>query len=59
MDLGSVLESKLGQKWRYGALKAIILVSSEKIHGLKGFANLELKASEPEWSNQRQEDSNS
>ena len=24
VDLGSVLESELGQKWRYGALKACI-----------------------------------
>ena len=24
MDLGSVLESELGQKWRYGALKACV-----------------------------------
>ena len=24
VDLGSVLESKLGQKWRYGVLKACI-----------------------------------
>ena len=40
VDLGSVLESELGQNRRYGALKACIyrlkLVSSEEIQGLKG-----------------------
>ena len=40
MDLGSVLESELGQKkWRYGALKALCrlkLVSCENNSGLKG-----------------------
>ena len=39
VDLGSVLESGLGQKWRYGALKAYIcmlkVVSSEKNSGFK------------------------
>ena len=28
VDLGSVLESELGQKWRYGALKACITKTS-------------------------------
>ena len=37
VDLGSVLESELGQKWRYGALKARLkLVSSENNSGFKG-----------------------
>ena len=37
MDLGLFLESELGQKWRYGALKTCIyrlkLVSSEEFKG--------------------------
>ena len=40
VDLGSVLESELGQIWKYGALKAcsyiLKLVSSEKNSGFKG-----------------------
>ena len=36
MELGSVLELKLGQKWRYGALKAcyrLKLISSKNNSG--------------------------
>ena len=42
MDLGSVFESELGQKWRYGALKTCIglhrlkLVACENNSGFKG-----------------------
>ena len=31
MDMGSVLESELGQKWAHGVLNACVEVGSEKI----------------------------
>ena len=34
---GSVLESELGQKWTYGALKAKTSLKGKKIQDLKGF----------------------
>ena len=40
MDLGPVLQSELGEKWRYGALKACIGYNwsqAKIIQGLKGF----------------------
>ena len=30
VDMGSVLESEVGQKWKYGALKACICSSEKK-----------------------------
>ena len=45
MDLGSVLESELRQKWRYGALKGMYrlkLVSCESNSGFKARAKFEL-----------------
>ena len=40
VELASILESKLGQKWGYGALKAYKLkqISSENNSGFKGFS---------------------
>ena len=42
-DLGSVLESELGQEWRYGAVKGMYrlkLVSSRSNSVFKGLINL-------------------
>ena len=40
VDLGSVLESELEQKWRYGALKGMyrlkLVSNKKKIQSLKG-----------------------
>ena len=36
MDLGSVLESELGQKWRNGVLKSKLVSSEKKQTGFKG-----------------------
>ena len=44
VDLGSVLESELRQKWRYGVLMACIKAKTsltvKNIWGFKGFTNL-------------------
>ena len=37
VDMGSVFESEPGQKLKYGALKTVYVVSSEKNLGFKGF----------------------